>query len=62
MALPPVCCLKPQPRQQLARFGERVGAGDYIMSGSFTRQFPLGSGDRIEAVFDCIGAVDASVV
>ena len=37
---------------KLAQFGERVGAGDYIMSGSFTRQFPLGRGDRIEAVFD----------
>jgi 2-keto-4-pentenoate hydratase len=32
------------------------------MSGSFTRQFPLGRGDRIEAVFDGIGALDASVV
>jgi 2-keto-4-pentenoate hydratase len=47
---------------KLAQFGERVRAGDYIMSGSFTRQFPLGRGDRIEAVFDGIGAVDASVV
>ena len=47
---------------KLAQFGERVGAGDYIMSGSFTRQFPLGRGDRIEAVFDGIGAVAASVV
>lgn len=47
---------------KLAQFGERVRAGDYIMSGSFTRQFPLGRGDRIEAVFDGIGAVAASVV
>jgi 2-keto-4-pentenoate hydratase len=47
---------------KLAQFGERVRAGDYIMSGSFTRQFPLGRGDRIEAVFDGIGVVAASVV
>jgi 2-keto-4-pentenoate hydratase len=47
---------------KLAQFGERVRAGDYIMSGSFTRQFPLARGDRIEAVFDGIGAVAASVV
>ena len=32
------------------------------MTGSFTRQFPLARGDRIEAVFDGIGAVEARVV
>ena len=47
---------------KLAQFGERVRAGDYIMSGSFTRQFPLDRGNRIEAQFDGIGAVVASVV
>ena len=47
---------------KLAQFGERISAGDYIMSGSFTRQFPLARGDRIEAVFDSIGTVTASVV
>jgi len=47
---------------KLAQFGERVKAGDYIMSGSFTRQFPLASGDRIEAAFAGIGTVTASVV
>ena len=46
---------------KLAQFGERVQAGDYIMSGSFTRQFPLAQGDRIEAAFAGIGAVTASV-
>jgi 2-keto-4-pentenoate hydratase len=46
---------------KLAQFGERVRAGDYIMSGSFTRQFPLASGDRIDAAFDGIGTVAASV-
>jgi len=47
---------------KLAQFGERISAGDYIMSGSFTRQFPLARGDQIEAVFDSIGTVTASVV
>jgi 2-keto-4-pentenoate hydratase len=47
---------------KLAQFGERLRAGDYIMSGSFTRQFPLDRGDRIEAVFDGIGAVTATVI
>jgi len=47
---------------KLAQFGEGVRAGDYIMSGSFTRQFPLKPGDRIEAAFAGIGAVMASVV
>jgi 2-keto-4-pentenoate hydratase len=47
---------------KLPQFGERVRAGDFIMSGSFTRQFPLNRGDRIEAAFAGIGAVAASVV
>jgi 2-keto-4-pentenoate hydratase len=47
---------------KLAQFGERVRAGDFIMSGSFTRQFPLNQGDRIEAAFAGIGAVTSSVV
>jgi len=46
---------------KLAQFGEKVRAGDYIMSGSFTRQFPLNRGDRIEAAFAGIGTVTASV-
>ena len=46
---------------KLAQLGERVKAGDYIMSGSFTRQFPLNRGDRIAADFTGIGVVKASV-
>jgi len=26
---------------KLADFGERLKAGDYVMTGSFTRQFPI---------------------
>jgi 2-keto-4-pentenoate hydratase len=47
---------------KLAGFGERVRAGDYVMSGSFTRQFPLSRGDRIAAAFAGIGEVAASFV
>ncbi|HML10676.1 MAG TPA: fumarylacetoacetate hydrolase family protein [Stellaceae bacterium] len=47
---------------KLAQFGERVKAGDTIMSGSFTRQFPFEKGDRIEADFSGIGTVTASAV
>ncbi|HTZ35054.1 MAG TPA: fumarylacetoacetate hydrolase family protein [Stellaceae bacterium] len=46
---------------KLAQFGERVKAGDHIMSGSFTRQFPLAPGDRIAADFAGIGRVAASL-
>jgi 2-keto-4-pentenoate hydratase len=46
---------------KLAQFGEQVRAGDFIMSGSFTRQFPLAKGDSIEADFAGIGRVTASV-
>jgi 2-keto-4-pentenoate hydratase len=47
---------------KLAQFGESVQAGDYIMSGSFTRQFPLAPRDRIEADFAGIGRVAANFV
>jgi 2-keto-4-pentenoate hydratase len=47
---------------KLAEFGESVRAGDFIMSGSFTRQFPLNRGDQVECAFSGIGTVAASVV
>jgi 2-keto-4-pentenoate hydratase len=45
---------------KLAEFGRRVEAGHRIMSGSFTRQYPLARGDRIEARFTPFGAVRAT--
>jgi 2-keto-4-pentenoate hydratase len=36
--------------------------GDHIMTGSFTRQFPIARGDRFRAEFDGIGAVEATFV
>jgi 2-keto-4-pentenoate hydratase len=46
---------------KLVQFGERLRAGDYVMTGSFTRQFPLHAGDRVETDFAGIGAVAVSL-
>ena len=35
-------------------------AGDHIMSGSFTRQFPIARGDRVRTEFERVGAVEAA--
>ena len=44
---------------KLAEFGLALEAGMRIMSGSFTKQYPLAAGDRIEARFVPIGTVMA---
>jgi 2-keto-4-pentenoate hydratase len=44
---------------KLVEFGQALRAGDYIMTGSFTRQFPIAAGDRIKVAFDGLGAVEA---
>jgi len=44
---------------KLAEFGLDLEAGMRIMSGSFTKQYPLAMGDRIEARFDPVGTVTA---
>jgi 2-keto-4-pentenoate hydratase len=44
---------------KLAEFGLALEAGMKVMSGSFTRQYPLSRGDRIEARFDPVGPVRA---
>src|SRR5205085_2514646 len=46
---------------KLAEFGEGLRAGDVIMSGSFTRQFPLAAGDAVETTFEGLGAVTTRV-
>lgn len=46
---------------KLAEFGRGLKAGEIIMSGSFTRQFPIRPGDRIRAEFSGIGAVATSM-
>ena len=45
---------------RLADFGEHLRAGEVIMTGSFTRQFPISAGDRVETRFDGFGTVRAS--
>jgi 2-keto-4-pentenoate hydratase len=47
---------------KLAAFGERLRAGDVVMSGSFTRQFPLAAGDTVETTFEGLGTVATKVV
>jgi 2-keto-4-pentenoate hydratase len=44
---------------KLSEFGRRLEAGARVMSGSFTRQYPVGAGDRVESRFESIGAVRA---
>jgi 2-keto-4-pentenoate hydratase len=47
---------------KLESFGERLRAGDLIMTGSFTRQFPVAGGDRVETEFEGLGKVTAAFV
>ncbi len=42
---------------KLAEYGRGLEAGQYVMSGSFTRQFPLAPGDIAETRFSEIGTV-----
>ncbi len=44
--------------RKLGEFGRALREGDYVMSGSFTRQFPLRPGDSVRADFSGIGAVE----
>jgi 2-keto-4-pentenoate hydratase len=46
---------------KLAEFGRSLKAGEIIMSGSFTRQFPINPGDTIRAEFSGVGAVETSM-
>lgn len=43
--------------RKLGAYGRRLAAGDIVMTGSFTRQFPMAPGDSIETVFSGLGAV-----
>ena len=45
---------------KLAEFGRRLEPGQRIMSGSFTKQYPIARGDRIETRFMPFGAVRAA--
>src|SRR2546428_74315 len=47
---------------KLGAYGRGLKAGDHIMTGSFTRQFPIARGDRIRTEFERVGAVEAAFV
>ena len=47
---------------KLGAYGRGLKAGDHIMTGSFTRQFPITRGDRIRTEFERVGAVEAAFV
>lgn len=44
---------------KLAEFGRAIEPGARIMSGSFTKQYPIASGDTVESRFTPFGAVTA---
>ncbi len=46
---------------KLGQYGRRLQAGEIIMTGSFTRQFPINPGDRIRTEFSGVGAVEVSM-
>ena len=43
--------------RKLQEFGRSIQPGEIIMSGSFTRQFPIEPGDRVEVEFAGVGQV-----
>jgi 2-keto-4-pentenoate hydratase len=45
---------------KLAEFGRSLDAGSLIMSGSFTKQYPISQGDEVESRFTPFGTVKAS--
>lgn len=47
--------------KKLGEYGRGLKAGDIVMTGSFTRQFPIAPGDSIETVFAGIGAVKTAM-
>ncbi|WP_428493584.1 2-keto-4-pentenoate hydratase [Rhodopila sp.] len=46
---------------KLGAYGRQLKAGEIVMTGSFTRQFPIAPGDRIETVFSGLGVVSAAM-
>ncbi len=46
---------------KLTQYGQRLRAGDIVMTGSFVRQFPLSPGDVAEADFSGLGRVEVEL-
>jgi 2-keto-4-pentenoate hydratase len=47
--------------RKLKEFGRGISAGDIIMSGSFTRQFPIEPGDSVDVDFAGVGTVQVQM-
>jgi 2-keto-4-pentenoate hydratase len=43
---------------KLPQYGRALRAGDIVMTGSFTRQFPILAGDRVQVAFSGVGVVE----
>jgi 2-keto-4-pentenoate hydratase len=46
---------------KLAEYGRTLRAGEMVMTGSFTRQFPIAPGDQIRVDFSGVGSVEAAM-
>ncbi len=46
---------------KLGAYGRGLKAGDLVMTGSFTRQFPIAPGDKIETIFSNLGSVGTAM-
>ena len=46
---------------KLGAYGRGLKAGEIVMTGSFTRQFPIAPGDTIETVFSGFGSVGTAM-
>jgi 2-keto-4-pentenoate hydratase len=46
---------------KLVEYGRSLRAGEIIMTGSFTRQFPITQGDRIRTEFASVGVVETGM-
>jgi 2-keto-4-pentenoate hydratase len=46
---------------KLPQYGRSLKAGEIVMTGSFTRQFPIAAGDRIRVEFSGVGVVQTGM-
>jgi 2-keto-4-pentenoate hydratase len=46
---------------KLGAYGRRLKAGDLVMTGSFTRQFPFTPGDVVKTEFSDLGPVKTAM-
>jgi 2-keto-4-pentenoate hydratase len=46
---------------KLGQFGRGLKKGELVMTGSFTRQFPLAAGDRVRTEFAGVGVVETTL-